>query len=170
MFHSLPQLMWYLTIHPPTSRPSVLVGTPPLVHPLRDSTFSLAHRPMSSSDAILKTLRRSSKEKAQRGQYLLAVGLGRHIYKQLQILPPSLHYLPISQSFWKSILMPFKRHLAQPEDMITLLGSSPHWSPLNKEKDVLRNCFIKAFLWLIWLKLSYGIVYLKTNPPFSWFL
>ena len=75
MFRSPPQPTWDLTIHspsrpsvlvgtrsllqskwdppnPPPLSPNVLAGTPPRVHPLRGSTSSLAHRPMSSSDTI----------------------------------------------------------------------------------------------------------------------
>ena len=70
-----PQLMWDLTIHPPSepsvlagtrsllqstwdpliyplSGPSILAGTPPCVYPHRGSTSSLAHRLVSDSDTI----------------------------------------------------------------------------------------------------------------------
>ena len=43
--------MWNPRVHLP-SRLRVLSGTPPHVHPLRGSTFLLAHRPISGSDTI----------------------------------------------------------------------------------------------------------------------
>ena len=48
--HSLLQRCGPL-IHPPL-RPNVLVDTPPRVHLLQSSAFSLAHRPVSSFDTI----------------------------------------------------------------------------------------------------------------------
>ena len=76
MFHSPPQPIWDLKIHPPLgpsvltgtrsllqsmwdppihppSRPNILTGTPPRVHPLRDSASSLAHRPVSGPSPLL---------------------------------------------------------------------------------------------------------------------
>ena len=50
--------------------------------------------------------------------------------------------------------MPFKRHLAQPEDMITLLGSSPHWSPFKQGKGCLTELFYQslsmAYMVVLW--------------------
>ena len=75
MLRSPPQPMWDLTIHPlsgpsilvdtcsllqsmwdppnpPPTESSVLAGTAPHVHPLRNSASSLAHRPVSGSNTI----------------------------------------------------------------------------------------------------------------------
>ena len=51
-WHSFPSPIDVGSPNPPPSRPSVLAGTPPCVHPLRGSAFSLTHCPVSSSDTI----------------------------------------------------------------------------------------------------------------------
>ena len=65
--------------NPPPLGPSVLTGTPPRVYPFWGIARSLTHRPVSGSDTICNSqVHLSSKGKAQRGQYLLAVDLGRY--------------------------------------------------------------------------------------------
>ena len=87
--------------NPPPLRPSILTDTSPRVYPLQGTASLLAHCPESNSDTyigwggerstlykgvetspyrrVLKTLKGSPKRKAQREQYLLAMGLGRYI-------------------------------------------------------------------------------------------
>ena len=45
--------------NPTPSGPSVFTGTPPRIHPIRGSVFLLAHRPMSGSDTICNSSKRT---------------------------------------------------------------------------------------------------------------
>ena len=74
--------------------PSILAGTPPSVHPLRDSVFSLAHHPMSGSDTICNSSNSPLTDIVLLGLSLKVFKthlLGRflHPYKECFFAPPT---------------------------------------------------------------------------------
>ena len=90
---SLLQSMWDPPIHPPLD-PSVLAGTPPCVHPLRGSTSSLAHRPMSGSCTICNSLSPPLAD-------IVLFGLPLKVFKTC-LLGRGFHTLIKSASFFSS--------------------------------------------------------------------